>query len=243
MSLLNKDLESTIGGHLHQRSWPISKPQHCSSCGASHEGLFGVCDTCMDSRIAKVEEERKEERQARLMLEWKRISPLLYRDTDWDSPGLSDACRHIARKWPVTRVGPGLLLYGSTGKGKTRAMWEVLKRHHFAGIRVCAASALDIQEAVVDKNSTDQLERQNARKLLQAAKDAGILLIDDIGKERTSQAVAAVLHKIVELRSHFRKPILWTTELGSDALAQRLGEEYANGLVRRIVEFSEIVEA
>jgi len=122
-------------------------------------------------------------------------------------------------------------------------VWEILRRHHFSGRSVFAATAQQIQFAVGDFHSDTQMDRNAARKLIRDCKGAGILFVDDIGKERSTAAVAAVLHDIVETRISHKLPILWTSEMTGEDLAQKLGDNYGHGLIRRLREFSTVIAA
>jgi hypothetical protein len=214
----------------------------CPDCRRPSDGQFGVCDACMTVRESKHHDELNREKSAKLALAWKHLCPPLYQQTNWKHPGLSPACCEHARTWWANN-GLGLGFYGPSGRGKTRAMWEILRRHHFAGRKVLAVSAQKIQSAVSDFHADANAERNEARKLIRDCKVVGILLIDDIGKERTSPAVASALHDIIETRFSHKRPTLWTSELTGEDLAQKLGDNYANGLTRRIRESSTIIQA
>lgn len=214
----------------------------CPDCSLPSDGPFGVCDACMTVREAKHHDEVKRAKSAKLDFAWKQSCPPLYRQTDWKHPGLSPACCEHAHTWWAKSDGIGLGFYGPSGRGKTRAMWEILRRHHFTGRKFLAVSAQKIQSAVSDYHADTYSERNAARKLISDCKVVGILFIDDLGKERTSQAVASVLHDILETRFSHKRPLLWTSELAGEELAQKLGENYANGLIRRIRDFSTVVD-
>jgi len=215
----------------------------CPDCHRPSDGPFGVCDSCMASREAKHKEALQRERAEKRALAWSRMCHLLYRHTDWNHPGLSPVLCELAHTWWAKDNGMGLGIYGPTGVGKTRAVWEILRRHHFSGRSVFAATAQQIQFAVGDFHSDTQMDRNAARKLIRDCKGAGILFVDDIGKERSTAAVAAVLHDIVETRISHKLPILWTSEMTGEDLAQKLGDNYGHGLIRRLREFSTVIAA
>ena len=67
-----------------------------------------------------------------------------------------------------------------------------------------------------------------------------VLLFDDLGKENSSAAVAKAMHDLVEERKARRRVLLWTSERTDEELAQFLGVNYADGIVRRIGETTKI---
>lgn len=215
----------------------------CPDCQRPSDGPFGVCNSCMDARQAKHTDDLKREKAAKLAEAWCRMCPSLYNRTNWKHPGLSPELRELAHTWWAKDDGMGLGIYGPTGVGKTRSVWEILHRHHFSGRSVFATTAQNIQFAVGDMHADTPMDRNAARKLIRDCKGAGILFIDDIGKERSTPAVASVLHDIVETRASNKRPILWTSEMTADDLAQKLGENYGNGLIRRLREFSTVIAA
>ena len=215
----------------------------CPDCQRPSDGPFGVCNPCMDARQAKHSDDLKREKAEKLALVWRRICPPLFNKTKWDHPGLSLVLCELAHTWWAKDDGMGLGVYGPTGVGKTRAVWEILRRHHFSGRSVFAATAQQIQIAVGDFHTDAFMDRSAARKLIRDCKGSGILFIDDIGKERTTAAVAAVLHDIVDTRVSHKRPILWTSELTGTELGEKLGENYGNGLIRRLREFSTVIAA
>ncbi len=215
----------------------------CPDCHRPSDGQFGVCNSCMALREAKHEADLQRERAEKRVLAWSRMCPRLYRHTDWKHPDLSPVLYGLAHTWWANDSGVGLGIYGPSGVGKTRAAWEIVRRHHFSGRSVLAAAAQQIQIAVGDMHADSMMDRSAARKLIRDCKGAGILFIDDIGKERSTPAVAAVLHDIVETRISNKRPILWTSEMTGANLAEKFGENYGNGLVRRLREFSTVIAA
>lgn len=235
------DIATKLAEHEVSDLSDPSLSRFCRICKQPDDNIFHICDACMNERLAHARKEKERDQKLARMMRWIELCPLNYRSTDWNRDGLSPECRRVATSWWAKDDGVGLGLYGPSGRGKTRAMWEILKRHFFAGMQVRAVDMLSIQTAVSDFHSNERAEREVARKLFHSCKTVRLLLIDDIGKGRSTAPVAAALHEIIECRTRMRLPTLWTTEQKSETLAHRFGEDYANGLVRRLVEFSTIV--
>ena len=223
----------------------ITTAKLCPECGRSHTGLFKSCPDCIEGNWNREQEIKKREAHAALTKTWTEICPPGYASTDWSRPELSPVCREAATKWWASASRfPWLGIHGGTGRGKTRCMWEILRRHHFAGRHVLAVDVTQFARAASDWHCDDRTARSEARSLIRRCCNAGILLFDDIGKERKlSAAVASATHDLLEERARQRRTTLWTSEKTGDELAQRFGDDYADGIIRRLREFSEIVAA
>lgn len=213
----------------------------CPECQQVHDGFFTFCGNCLEARAAEQREKEKREAKQDRVKAWLDLCPPEYRSTNWSHPDLSPVCREVAKRW---WAGAGahlwLGIHGPTGRGKTRAMWEVIRRHHFTGRHCMAVDSTEFASAAGDWFSDDKTAKQAARRLIERAKTCGLLLFDDIGKERLSSTVASRLHELLETRKRERRPLLWTSEKTGDDLAQRFGSDYADGIIRRLRECSEI---
>jgi DNA replication protein DnaC len=214
----------------------------CPFCSAQHESFFSVCPTCTEAREAKRLKADAEALQQQKADQWLDLCPTIYRETDWTRSELHPACAMVAKTWYPSTDGKGLGLRGDSGIGKTRAMWEILKRLHFSGRKVMAIDAIALEQAAADRHHATLGENHAARRLITSAKRCGILFLDDIGKETASPSVAKALHDIIECRTRERLVTLWTTERSGKELGARLGQDYGAGLVRRLREFSTIPE-
>lgn len=226
----------------------------CATCGtpitlpvfrnAGGDEIFGRimvhCDDCVEK--ARVEEAAVKARQRIMNLEkeWESICPPLYRGTDPNHPDLSPAVRAALRAWNPDGE-TGLALIGTTGKGKTRLAFARLRELHMEGYSVFAVSAKKIERAIQDTFSDDKDDRSAARGLIWSAEDAGILLLDDVGKEKYTERVASEFYALVEERTSNLRPTIWTANTSATELTRRLGAEHGDATVRRLMEFSEIV--
>jgi DNA replication protein DnaC len=135
----------------------------------------------------------------------------------------------------------GLGLWGPTGRGKTRAMYAILKRLHFAGVRCYAVQAIQFAEAaMLIAERAPWSVREGAVDLIRRCHAVPVLLFDDLGKENSTPAVAKAMHALVEDRKAHQRTLLWTSERTADELAQFLGVNFADGIVRRIGEITRV---
>ena len=245
----------------------LTEHEHvCPECGTRHTSLFrgtsALCPACVERRqsafLAPAQEQSEAERQQARLDAWLELCPEDYRSTNWrDHPELSPLCRWLAKYWwlrnderdalvdaeglPVFGTQLGLGLFGPSGRGKTRAMYAILKRLHWAGVRCFAVQAIHFAEAaMLVAERAPWAERYPALSLLKRCHTVPVLLFDDLGKENSSAAVAKAMHDLVEERKARRRVLLWTSERTDEELAQFLGVNYADGIVRRIGETTKI---
>lgn len=224
---------------------PPTQTKKCPVCLATHEGIFSHCADCLETGWKSAQKVKEIDDHAARVKAWVELCPTLYASTNWKHAGLSPHCAEIARTWWATGSNlPWLGIVGTTGIGKTRAMWEIVRRHHFAGRKCLAVDSVAFARAATDWHADDKETKAAARALIRRTESAGILFFDDLGKEkRLSPAVGQALHDLFEQRARFRRTTLWTSEKTGDELAARFGEDYADGIIRRLREFSDIIAA
>lgn len=232
----------------------LLRMQTCPDCGTAHLSLFRLCPDCALKRHEPVVEAEKEKAQAESqqarVKAWLEMCPPDYRSTNWAAhPELSPVCHRMAKEWWLpprdsTTSERGLLLHGPSGRGKTRAMFEILRRLHFAGIPCMAVEAVAFAEQAVTSThlSSPAKERHEAQALLRRAKTVKVLFFDDLGKDggTSMPGFARAFHDLLEHRKAHHLPTLITTERVGDELACLLGTNYADGIVRRLREMCAI---
>lgn len=230
----------------------IPKLQTCPDCGIEHEDIAAICDPCTETRLAAIYAEERRENLDRKKEDWFKICPPAYRKTDWARASLSASLAQIATSWQMSPGKPFLILYGKTGRGKTRAGFSILRRMLIAGYSVHAVHAGDAWDNgyhVQGLSSASRLRHDDDRRMadeadgcIDRAKSAQYLLIDDLGKERTgrdgkvSEAVAETLFGVIERRLSFRQPTIITTNLSWGEVMKRFATDRGYPLIRRIDE-------
>lgn len=230
---------------MHPSSLEEELTKTCPNCGVQHRGsLFSVCPDCCQQRARDAETQIAKEQHTMRVQAWTRLCPPEYRRTTWTHPGLSPQIKDIANQWWPAWSGPehGLGLYGPSGLGKTRCAWNILRRLHFAGFHVMAVDATDFARAASDnaRPDTDRSTRHAARRLISLCQSVRVLLFDDLGKEKATATIASALHDMIEKRTRNALPIIWTSERTGSELAAFLGENYADGIIRRLRERTQI---
>jgi DNA replication protein DnaC len=128
-----------------------------------------------------------------------------------------DTQRHAWRKamsfveaFPV--IDRGLLFYGPHGVGKTHLAIGILKSVvRSKGARAFFFETRELLRLVRDtyNRSVEETEMEVLRPLL----DADLLVLDDLGAERTSEWVQETLGLVVNTRYNARRPTIFTSNL------------------------------
>lgn len=141
--------------------------------------------------------------------------PKVYRDTD---PALIPCprMRSVAQTWN-SWDSRSLLLHGVTRLGKTRAAWEVIRRWWKVNYRPYRWISMRHLEAEIERSFDDR----NHGKCIDSFVNCRLLFIDDLGKERLTQRMAADLFSIIDGRSSEMRPTIITTNFNSAALRER----------------------
>ena len=227
----------------------IAVEMPCRTCGETfatqqlnilgHKFHFRyLCPPCDVAKTTSDQAKQANEKEAELRTAWEAICPPIYRDTDLAR--IDPRCAQTALDWNASgSVGVGIL--GTTGAGKTRALYHAMQRAHRLGRSCAAISHNAFSRAVGIAFSGDGAERAEARHRLEQLRRAQVVLIDDLGKAPSTERTDAELEDLVEERTANRRPILWTSNGSAGWLAKRLGNDRGEPFVRRLSEFSTIV--
>ena len=164
--------------------------------------------------------------------------PALFRDTEVSRlhPSIQKAV-----EWKPEGDKSGLLLHGTTGIGKTRAIWEIIRKQWVESAkrdRQLAYQFLTMRkiEGMIEKGFDD---RQHAR-MLEGLIELPFLVIDDFGKERLTQRMASGLFAIIDERSTAKRPTIISTNYNGTTLLERFDSrdiETGKALIRRLKDY------
>jgi hypothetical protein len=128
----------------------------------------------------------------------------------------------------------GLLLMGASGIGKTLSLWAKARDLERIGTKSVFLSAVEF-----------------ARKLAVAARDLDkadwlirceVLIVDDLGKEKLSAAVAPLIWEVIDARMNHRRPTLISTRFRGTAFVERFTDAILGEDIRgRISDSAQIV--
>lgn len=192
-----------------------------------------TCSQCYDA----MEVEREKQRKAKRIEIWKKMCPLIYQETDPDH-------HNMPKKELLSRIigwqyGPkGMLIRGPTGCGKTRSVWLLLRR-------------LIMEERSVVAMSSNQFARECARMAMVGPEESipwfnrltrvSLLVIDDFGKAKNTERFEADLFEVIDVRFCNHRPVILTTNMAGDDVAEAMSLDRGTPLIRRLLEFCEDV--
>ena len=191
--------------------------------------------------LAHIAEARKRDALAR----YDASVPPGMRKTDWNHPAMLPNSEQIARVLAHQVGTKGLILTGRTGRGKTRAMWALLRR-------LACEEARDVryfhaQDWFSSLHGCLNYGRDDARGWVEAVARRPVVFIDDLGQEaiqtaRSEWAMSWFL-RFLDIRVSERLPLYVTTNLDAQGIAER-GASSVRGdpMVRRLIEICEPVK-
>lgn len=150
---------------------------------------------------------------------------------DGQDAATSRAARDYATEFSEKlRQGEGLLLFGSTGTGKTFYACAIANAVIDAGYSARVTNFADIEaqlQSLTDKRSVyDDLCR------------CDLLVLDDLGSERDTPYMAEIIFKVIDDRCAAKKPLIVTTNLTSKELSES-GDLARDRVFSRICEMCE----
>lgn len=134
----------------------------------------------------------------------------------------------------------GLLLWGHTsGTGKTRCMWLLVKR-----LMTMHSIPVVYFDCLGFGHQMERLYREggDVSALRDSAVFAPVLWLDDIGKAPVTERASAELYWVIDKRVHDDLPILATTNETGDTLAGRMKPTHGDYAARRLREFSHQIQ-
>jgi len=196
-----------------------------------------VCEACAPLVTEHYATERDQDRAVTQNPWWDETCPPRYREliTGRRWPDHCDR-RAIERVQAWTASEPkGLVLLGSSGAGKTLALWAKARDLERAGIKPVFLSAVEF-----------------ARKLATAARDldraewlmrAQVLIVDDLGKEKLTAAVAPLIWEVLDARHNHGRLTLISTRFRGAEFVSRFSEPVLGEDIRgRIAESCAVVQ-
>ena len=145
--------------------------------------------------------------------------PVLFEDTDPErlAPELRDMCHN----WLPT--GKGLLVHGTTRKGKTRTAWYIADRLFKANPkanRFLFLTMFELEARLVASWGTSTWD-----KTMQHMVNIPLLFLDDLGKERMTERMASCLFALIDQRTMHKRSTVITTNLTGDTLLERFHDK------------------
>lgn len=199
------------------------------------------CPTCAAKVRAAIEADTARDKAKTLKYEWDAICPIEFRTIE--EGGKTDVDR-LRREQPLFdkvmawQFGArGQLLLGPTGTGKTRTAYRIGRRELEAGRKFTAIKGARFGIEAVDRQMSNGF-----REWFDHLVRVPVLLVDDFGKGRFSDAVEQHWFGLIDERTENGRPIIVTTNASATELRARMSEDRGAPLIRRLVDYCEIIE-
>lgn len=200
------------------------------------------CNACAEARQAEVDRmSAKPKAGLERADEWAALCPKEYR---LDCEGGETVFARISRECPaVERIAAhrdfrGLLVRGDTGKGKTRAVWRLLRRVFDERRSIVAMTGGEFsrgfQDAAGNHRRAEWFER---------IATTDVFFLDDLGRSPWTENVWGEFFEVIEARAKNGRPSLITTNEDSKSLGSKCKDPVTwQPLLRRLREhFTNIV--
>lgn len=137
----------------------------------------------------------------------------------------------IVESW---ECGPkGLLLYGPSRTGKTRAACYLLDSLIDQGKTVKMVRAVDFQNEIIRRAMGDG----DLAEFMDELFAVDVLLIDDLDKARFTPRVVSEFFNLLDKRTGDELPMIITVNSTGDALAKKMSDDTGPAIIGRLVEF------
>ena len=137
----------------------------------------------------------------------------------------------------MKRSRRGIYLWGGVGTGKTHIAYSMKRKWDETALR--SAQFWNATELIHEiKADFDRDNINKVRPEQRITESEGLIFIDDIGAEKSSDFVSETLYAIINNRYERMLPVVYTSNLSLKELAERIGDR----AVSRIVESCDIVE-
>jgi DNA replication protein DnaC len=213
----------------------------------SDETIIQELNTQAENGVAEITAEEREEN-------WRKFSdaartesakqrflascPPQMLESDWQHPALMPFLAQLRLILGHSAEDKGILASGPTGRGKTRAMWALMRRYACdEGLEVRCWSSVDWFSALLQQV---RYGRDEARDWVEATAARKIVFLDDYGQEAMQLCredwARAWFFRFLDLRVGAGLPLYVTTNLGADEMAERSGNLRGDPLIRRLLD-------
>ena len=181
---------------------------------------FCLCECQEKRRDAEEAARKREERERRISYmrrlafpreEREKMQQWTFENDDMQNKRITQAMQNYVDNFSdLKKKGKGLLLYGTTGTGKTYAACEVINALLDMGYSAVATNFSRILNALQETfEKQEYIDRLN---------QCDLLLIDDLGIERNTAYAKEQVYNIIDSRYRAGLPMIITTNLSIDKI-------------------------
>lgn len=121
-------------------------------------------------------------------------------------------------------LGDGMMLFGDCGTGKTHLAASVANEQ----CHKMPVLFLNCPEFLMDLRNS--YKKETPRDLMNAAKNTGLLILDDLGAEKATEWAQEILFILINYRYLYKRPIVVTSNFNLSELSERIGKRVASRL-------------
>ena len=239
----NLALQAERAGLLSRMGLPadyLTEKPMCEKCGDTGYAGSATCD-CVKERYAKL---LRKQLSTVLPIRDQNFSQfnMEYYSTRPDKRlGLSprenmeynlDECKAYAKNFGAQ--SPNLLLYGSTGLGKTFLSSCIAEAVAARGFSVAYDTAINIV-AAYETIKFGGGNGEEAAELAARYERADLLIIDDMGTEMGTAFTVSALYNLINNRLMARRPMIVNTNLPPEALSEKYSPAVASRLLGEFI--------
>jgi DNA replication protein DnaC len=170
--------------------------------------------------------------EARMADRWNQAIPNRFRWAQIDDLAASTA--ETIRLWSDAGAGGNLVLVGPVGAGKTHAAVAAARLRHERGEEVEFWSVVNLLDGLRDEVADSSLVRRLFDRL---TRDADLLVLDDLGRHKSTEWANERLYMIVNQRWLDEKPTVVTTTASARQMVDQVGEH----VVSRILDGATVI--
>jgi len=149
---------------------------------------------------------------------------------EYNTEALHVCYNYVASIKERLQDGKGLLLMGPVGTGKTHLVasmiHEAIEKHVVLAVFVTVPELLARIRASFEKGN-----QETQGELFELVRSADLLVLDDIGAEKTSEWVREQLYIIINSRYDDLKPVVITSNCTAEELEERIGERATSRII------------
>jgi DNA replication protein DnaC len=134
------------------------------------------------------------------------------------------------RELPIEERSVAKQQHNNFGVGKTHLQIALAKRLIKDGFNVLVVSDVTFMDELIQAKMMND-EGETLNRLLQSAIDADVLVWDDIGKAKWSEAKEALYYQIINERYRKQKPIVFNSNEDRGTLSEKIGYAAASRLI------------
>jgi DNA replication protein DnaC len=181
------------------------------------------CQGCAADRLTGDPEARVDWNKTAAMVKCDEMFPRRFVDA---VPDTDEVIGWVKEVEADPKTAPSLLLFGSTGTGKTHQAYGALRAALLAAPRASWATTTfpDFAAALRPRQGVDtEAEMDRFRS-------SDLLLLDDVGTAKGSEWVEEITYRLINGRYEDMKPSIFTTNLSMPELKAALGDRIAGRL-------------